>query len=100
LKDILQLDYGTMSTPIVLFRCDWVWNALDNCGNPTYKRDDARFLMANFRHMLSKDIEPFVFPSQVQQVFMLMTDTPHGGRSYYMRNHGVGMYFLTPMGST
>jgi hypothetical protein len=24
LKDILQLDYGTMSTPIVLFRCDWV----------------------------------------------------------------------------
>jgi len=25
--------------------------------------------MANFRHMLPKDIEPFVFPSQVQQVF-------------------------------
>jgi hypothetical protein len=25
--------------------------------------------MANFRHMLLKDIEPFVFPSQVQQVF-------------------------------
>jgi hypothetical protein len=24
LKDILQLDYGTMSIPIVLFRCDWV----------------------------------------------------------------------------
>ncbi len=25
--------------------------------------------MANFRHMLPEDIEPFVFPSQVQQVF-------------------------------
>ncbi len=58
-----------MSTPIVLFRCDWVQNALDNCGNPTYKQNDARFLMANFRHMLLEDIEPFVFPSQVQQVF-------------------------------
>jgi hypothetical protein len=69
LKDILQLDSGAMSTPIVLFRCDWVRNALDNCGNPTYKRDDVGFLMANFRHMLPEDIEPFVFPSQVQQVF-------------------------------
>jgi hypothetical protein len=69
LKDILQLDYGTMSIPIVLFRCDWVWNASDNHGNPTYKRDDVGFLMANFRHMLPKDIELFVFPSQVQQIF-------------------------------
>jgi hypothetical protein len=25
--------------------------------------------MANFRHMLLEDIEPFVFPSQVQQAF-------------------------------
>ncbi len=24
LKDILQLDYETMSTPIFLFRCNWV----------------------------------------------------------------------------
>ncbi len=69
LKDILQLDYETMSTPIVLFQCDWVRNASDNRGNPTYKRDDARFLMANFKHMLSEDIEPFIFPSQLQQVF-------------------------------
>jgi hypothetical protein len=60
-----------MSTPIVLFRCDWVQNASDNRGNPTYKQNDARFLMANFRHMLLEDIEPFVFPSQVQQVFFV-----------------------------
>jgi hypothetical protein len=58
-----------MSTPVVLFQCDWVRNASNNHGNPTYKQDDARFLMANFRHMLPEDIEPFVFPSQVQQVF-------------------------------
>ncbi len=69
LKDILQLDYGTMSTPIVLFWCDWVRNASDNHGNPTYKRDGEGFLMANFKHMLSEDIEPFVLSSQVQQVF-------------------------------
>ncbi len=69
LKDILQLDYRTISTPIVLFRCDWVRNASDNHANPTYKRDHVGFLMANFRHMLPKDIEPFVFPPQVQQVF-------------------------------
>ncbi len=100
LKDILQLDYGTMSTPIVLFRCDWVRNASNNRGNPTYKRDDAGFLMANFRHMLLEDIEPLYSLPKCNKFFMLMTDTPHGGRSYYMRNHGVGMYFLTPMGST
>jgi hypothetical protein len=69
LKDILQLDYRTMSTPIVLFWWNWVRNALDNHGNPTYKWNDARVLMANFRHMLLEDIEPFVFLSEVQQFF-------------------------------
>jgi hypothetical protein len=38
-------------------------------GNPTYKQDEAGFLMANFQHMLVNGNEPFVFPSQVQQVF-------------------------------
>jgi hypothetical protein len=37
LKDILQLNYRTMSTPIVLFRFDCIQNASYNCGNPTYK---------------------------------------------------------------
>ncbi len=75
LRNILQLDYKTMSTPIVLFWCDWVGNALDNHGNPTYKQDDARFLMGNFRHMLPEVIEPFVFTSQVQQVFLCWCPT-------------------------
>jgi hypothetical protein len=41
LKEILELDYGVVSTPIILFRCDWVRNGLDNRDNPTYKWDEA-----------------------------------------------------------
>ncbi len=53
LKQILKLDHGPMSSPIVLFRCSWVQNGTDNRGNPTYKRDNAGFLLANFRHLHS-----------------------------------------------
>jgi hypothetical protein len=41
LKEILELDYGLVSNPIILFQCDWVQNALDNKGNPTYKWDET-----------------------------------------------------------
>jgi hypothetical protein len=37
LKDILRLDYGPISTPIILIRCAWVRNESDVRGNPTYK---------------------------------------------------------------
>jgi hypothetical protein len=37
LKEILQLDYGPMTSPIVLFHCNWVKNGIDYRGNPTYK---------------------------------------------------------------
>jgi hypothetical protein len=37
LKQILKLDYGPMSSPIVFFCCSWVKNGTDNRGNPTYK---------------------------------------------------------------
>jgi hypothetical protein len=46
-----------------------VRNGIDNRSNPTYKWDDANFLLANFLHLLHEHNEPFVFPSQVQQVF-------------------------------
>jgi len=69
LKQILKLDYGPMSSPIVLFRCSWVKNGTDNKGNPTCKRDNAGFLIANFRHLLCELHQPFVSPSQIQQVF-------------------------------
>jgi hypothetical protein len=69
MKQILKLDYGPMSSPIVLFHCSWVKNGTNNRGNPTYKRDNAGFLLAKFRHLLHELDEPFVFPSQIQQVF-------------------------------
>jgi len=69
LKQIWQLDYGPMSSPIMLFRCQWVKNGTYNKGNPTYRWDDVRFLLVNFQHLLHELDEPFVFPSQVQCVF-------------------------------
>ena len=41
----------------------------DNWWNPTYVRDDAGFLVVNFRHKVPKMSDPFIFPSQVTQVF-------------------------------
>ncbi len=61
LKQILQLDYGPMSSPIVLFCCSWVKNGTHNRGKPTYKCDDANFLLAKFWHVLDEFDEPF-FP--------------------------------------
>ncbi len=37
LKKILQLDYGQVFSPIILFHCQWVKNGINNKGNPTYK---------------------------------------------------------------
>ena len=73
LKDILKLDYGPMNTPIVLFRCEWL-KTQDNRGNATYVRDDAGFLIVNFRHKLPRMADPFIFPSQATQVFF--SDVP------------------------
>jgi hypothetical protein len=68
LKDVLQLDYGALHTQIILMRCDWV-KAQDNRGNSTYARDEAGFLIVNFRHRMPRMVEPFIFPSQATQVF-------------------------------
>jgi len=58
-----------MSQPVVLFKCDWVTPRFDRWGNPTYKHDEDGFLFAKFCNLKAEFIEPFVFPSQVQQVF-------------------------------
>jgi hypothetical protein len=68
-KDILKLDYGPIHIPVILLRCEWVWEH-DNRGNPTYVRDEAGFLFVNFRHKMPKLAEPFIFPSQATQVFI------------------------------
>ncbi len=63
LKDIVLLDYGPILIPVILFKCNEVKNSFDRWGNPTYKRDEDGFLLAQ------KD-EPYVFPTQVQHVFL------------------------------
>jgi hypothetical protein len=68
LKDILKLHYGPVRTPIILFRCEWIKRE-DSRGNTTYIRDDAGFLVVNFRHKLVRTCDPFIFPNQTTQVF-------------------------------
>ena len=68
LKDILELDYGPIHTPVILLKCDWM-KRVDNRGNNTYTRDEAGFLLVNFRHKLPRLADPFIFPSQATQVF-------------------------------
>jgi len=58
----------------------WVTHGSDRWGNPTYKRDEDGFLLANFRHLKANIDEPYVFPVQVQQVFLRMNLTHHGGK--------------------
>jgi hypothetical protein len=41
----------------------------DNRRNVIYVRDDAGFMVVNFRHKVAKMEDPFIFPSQVTQVF-------------------------------
>jgi hypothetical protein len=59
-KDILKLDYGPLSRPIVLLRCQWAKGS-DSRGNPTYTHDDAGFLVVNVQHNLPKMSDPFIF---------------------------------------
>ncbi len=70
-KDILRLDYGPISTPIILMRCAWVQNESDVKGNPTYRRNEVGFLLANFQYMKVEEEGPFLFPTQAQQVFFI-----------------------------
>jgi hypothetical protein len=69
LKDICLLNYGPVSSSIVLIQCEWVWNGIDIRGNPTYQQNEAKFLLANFQYIMAKHEEPFIFPSQAQHVF-------------------------------
>ena len=75
LKHIRVMDYGKVITPITLMECDWVRNGVDGLGEAAYKRDESGFLLANFSCMLEHPDEPFVLPSQVQQVFYANAET-------------------------
>ncbi len=60
-KDILKLDYGPISTPIIFMWCAWVWNGSDVRGNPTYKWDEVGFLLAKFWYMIAEGEDPLFF---------------------------------------
>jgi hypothetical protein len=51
LKDIILLNYGSMSQPMVLFKCDWVTPGFDRWGNLMYRWDEDGFLFANFHNL-------------------------------------------------
>lgn len=70
LQDVLELDYGALTMKIILLRCEWV-KTRDNRGNPTYTKDEAGFLVVNFRHKLPHLAKLFIFLSQATQVFFL-----------------------------
>ena len=60
LKDILELDYGLLHTPVILLKCKWM-KRVDNQGNNTYTRDEAGFLVVNFCHKLPRLANPLYF---------------------------------------
>jgi hypothetical protein len=68
LKDILKLDYKPLHTQVNLMKYEWMKKA-DSRGNNTYARNEAGFLLINFRHKLPRLAYPFIFPSHATQVF-------------------------------
>jgi hypothetical protein len=53
---------------VILLKCEWM-KRVDNRGNNTYTRDEAGFLVVNFRHKLPRMADPFIFPNHATQVF-------------------------------
>ncbi len=66
---LILLNYWLVLILVVLFKCDWVKNEVDKQGHPTYKCDEDGFLLANFNALKANDNEPFMFLTQVQQLF-------------------------------
>lgn len=73
LEDILVPDYGDLKTQVILFSCTWK-KRTDNHNNSTYVRDGDGFLVVNFKHNISKSVDPYAFPSQCTQVFFADDD--------------------------
>ena len=82
LQDILVPNYGDLRTPIIIFVCTWK-KRVDNHNNNTYVRDSDGFLVVNFKHNLSRAVDPYIFPSQCAQVFFA-TDDLHPKGSQWM----------------
>lgn len=64
ITEILELNYNNKGS-IVLFKCDWV----DNCLEDKWVQvDDLGVTRVNFKHLLKSD-EPFTLASQANQVY-------------------------------
>ena len=81
LKDIFLLDYDDIKTPVIVFSCVWK-RRYDNQRKSTYVRDSIGFLVVNFRFNTSKSVDPFVFPSQCNQVFFADDDLQPAGSQW------------------
>ena len=72
LKKVIELEY-TDSIKVMLFQCDWVDI------HRGVERDEYGFTIVNFNRLLyidgHQESEPFVFPSQAEQVFYI--SDPH-----------------------
>ncbi|KAL3678810.1 hypothetical protein R1sor_021766 [Riccia sorocarpa] len=61
-----RLDYGLGNDNPVLFQGRWVQS-----GPAGLKVDRDGFLLANFHRMIPEVLDPFIFPSQVEQIFFM-----------------------------
>lgn len=70
LTDIIELSYGN-DYKVVLFKCDW-YDVYHRAG---LRKDEFRYTLVNFSRLIHTGDEiqddPFVFSSQVQQVFYM-----------------------------
>jgi hypothetical protein len=70
LTDILKLNYGPLSSPMILFRGKWGDSKSEPKERATIRYDETRLLQANFASELSSSKKmDYVLASQVQQVF-------------------------------
>ncbi|CAH9108107.1 unnamed protein product [Cuscuta europaea] len=72
LRDIIELSYHNQGN-VVLFKCDWFEE----------EKDDFGLIRVNFKKLCYVN-DPFVFPSQVHQVFYVK-DPIEDGRHYVMK---------------
>lgn len=77
LADIIKLDYGQTSIPIILMRGTWIRNTTEG-DNAAMVKDEFGFLTVDWRQKLRMWEEPFVWPAQVEQCFFVDVDDEVG----------------------
>ncbi len=66
LVEILKLNYG--ATKVLMLLCSWVQPSTRDVHVGT-KMDEFGFTLVNFTTLLLIQKQPFIFPSQINQVF-------------------------------